>query len=99
MEQVSLAALFLLQAAKKANKELSVVQTTSHSVRNAHADIQNMASHLAENTVTSMKPQRQSPPFKDLTDSGWEKMSTGWLQEVMQKNICIKRQILRLMKL
>ena len=85
IEEVSLAALFLLQAAKKSNEEFSVVHTTAHTVRDVQGDSVKMTNHLMEKNVTVMTPGRQSSPFVDLTDKGWEKMSTGWLQKVLER--------------
>lgn len=85
VEEAFLATLFLLQAAKKAQEELDVVQTTAYTVRDSHADMQKMTTHLEDKALTTMKPGHQSPSIVDLADSGREKMSTGWLQEVLQR--------------
>lgn len=86
VEEISLGALFLLQAAKKTNQEFNVLHTTAHTTRDACGDIMKMSQDLLEKSVTTMTQGRQSSPFVDFTDKGWDKMSTGWLQDVLKKS-------------
>ena len=65
--------MFLMEAAKKADKELGVPsRSTKHTIREASADIKNMVMHLIDHKVTVQTTGRTSPPFKDVTDDGFK---------------------------
>ena len=85
IEDMSLGAMFLMEAAKKADHEFNVTHTSSHTTRDAQKDVTKMTDHLIEKTVSTETTQRQSSPFTDLTDVGWKTISTGWLQGVLDK--------------
>ncbi len=71
LEEISLCSLFLMEAAKKADRAFGVhPQSTSHTVRDAKADISKMAKHVVDKKTTD---GRTTPEFHDLTD---------WLEKV-----------------
>ena len=51
-EDLSLCALFLMEAAKKVDREFGVTQSTSHSTRDADKDIGTVMNNLLERKVT-----------------------------------------------
>ena len=70
-----------MEAAKKADKEFGVPsRSTKHTIREASADIKNMAMHLIDHKVTVQTTGRTSPPF---TDDGFKNMSQSWLKQVL----------------
>ena len=82
IEEVSLAALFLMEAAKKADREFGVSQQSGkHTVREATTDITKMAKHLTEHQVTAVISGRTTPPFHDVTKDGWKKLTKSWLDQ------------------
>lgn len=84
---VSLSALFLMEAAKKADRAFSVTpQTSAHTTRNAENDIDKMVNHLIQKNVTTEVIGRLTPEFSDPTEQGWKKLcSTDWLQGTLLK--------------
>lgn len=69
--EVSLAALFLLEAAKKTDKELHVTpQSQTHTVRDAADDIMKITLHLTNKSVMSETPDRRAPQFVHPTQKG-----------------------------
>ena len=56
VEEVSLSALFLLDAAKKTDRAFGVApQTTAHTIRDPSSDVSKMVKHLMENKVSRWK--------------------------------------------
>ena len=41
--------------------------------------------HLMEHTVTVQATGRTSPPFKDVTEDGFKKMSQRWLKQILME--------------
>ena len=86
IEDVSLCALFLMEAAKKADRAFHVTkQSTSHTVRGAEGDIKTMTTHLLEQKATSEVPGRSTPLWVDPTSKGWEKLTQDWLQATLSR--------------
>ena len=86
IEDVSMCALFLMEAAKKTDQEFQCHQSSAHTVREAEKDINKLAEHLLDKTVTIHSPDRNTPAFKDPTDSGYKKLcNTSWVQEILSK--------------
>lgn len=84
VEDVSLSALFLMDAAKKADKIMGVSpQTTSHTYSDASSDVKKMVTYLRENEVSSLIENRLSPPFEDPTSSGYKKLCSSWWMETL----------------
>lgn len=83
VEEVSLSALFLLEAAKKTDEAFqTVVQTSVHTVHNFQKDLSSMAQHLLDKEVTTAKEDRNTPVFTDPIEQGWKNRSTtSWLQD------------------
>lgn len=60
--------------------------THTHTVREAEKDINKLAEHLLDKTVTIHSPDRNTPAFKDPTDTGYKKLcNTSWVQEILSK--------------
>ena len=84
IEEVSLSALFLADAAKKADQEFGVSNTSSkHTECDCNRDIYNISEHLQNNQVTVEIPERTTPMFQDLTDDGWKKINSSWLERAL----------------
>ena len=84
IEDVSLSGLFLTDAAKKADQELGVASTSSkHTQCDCNRDIFNISTHLQNNQVTLVIPERTTPMFRDLTDDGWKKINSSWLERAL----------------
>ena len=81
--EVSMSALFLLEAAKKCDEVFGVHRTsTAHTVRDSMSDIQKIKNMLLENEVTTDKSSRTSPVFTDPTKDGMATLAKGdWLQK------------------
>ena len=84
---VSLSALFLMEAAKKADRAFDVTpQTSAHTIRNAENEIDKMVNHLLHKDVTTEVIGRSTPEFSDPTEQGWKKLgSTDWLKRTLLK--------------
>lgn len=75
-----------MEAAKKADTEFGVTpRSTKHTVRDVSGDVRKMAMHLMEHTVTVQATGRTSPPFKDVTEDGFKKISQRWLKQVLME--------------
>ena len=94
IEDVSLSALFLLEAAKKTDREFGVTpQSRRHTIRDSTKDIQKVAQHLIENTVTTEMPGRVTPKFHHPTETGWKRLSNSdWLQGVLSRSLVEERE-------
>ena len=80
IEEVSLSTLFLMEAAKKADREFGLyLRSTRHTTRDAAADIRKISLHLIENFVTIPKADRTGPAFRDPTEDGFSKITPTWL--------------------
>ena len=85
IEDVSMCALFLMEAAKT-NREFQCHQSSAHTVQEAEKDINKLAEHLLDKTVTIHSPDRNTPAFKDPTNTGYKKLcNTSWVQEILSK--------------
>lgn len=84
---VSMCALFLLEAAKRCDKVFGVPpQSTAHTVRSSKSDVQKICQHLTEKGIIKEDNTRKTPAFKDPTVSGLDTLSKGdWIQKKLQK--------------
>ena len=83
-EDVSLCALFLMDASKKVDHEFKTRQSTAHTVRDAESDIRKLTTSLLENKVTCKNSERNSPPFTDPTNAGHKKIvTTSWVADTL----------------
>ena len=89
IESVSLAVLFLMEAAKRADSMLGASsQTTAHTIRDASTDVLKMARDLIEKQTTQEISVRTAPTFIDNSDVGWKKLTTTpWLKDVLSKTV------------
>ena len=79
-------ALFLMQAAKKADIEYSCYQSGQHAVRDAEKDITKMSDHLLHTTATT-EQQRSTPGFIDPTNDGLNTVcNTHWVKSTLAKH-------------
>ena len=85
-EDVSLCALFLMEAAKATDKEFEAHRTTAHTIRDANKDILKISTQLLMNSVTCAVQNRTSPAFEDPTDDGLAKIcNTAWVKDILAK--------------
>lgn len=89
MEDVSLCALFLMEASKKADKVFNVPPaTTAHTIRDSDRDIEKMVTHLQEARVSTVDKNRTSPQFTDPVQSGWQKLAlSDWLKNTLARHL------------
>lgn len=85
-EDISLCALFLMEAAKATDKEFEAHRTTAHTIRDANKDILKISTHLISNSVACSVQNRTSPAFEDPTDDGLAKIcNTSWVNDILTK--------------
>lgn len=89
IEEVSLSSLFLLEAAKKIDREFGVTpKSQMHTVREANSDKRKVALHLMEKAVTKETAGRTTPKFVHPVDKGWERLSNSdWLSGVLSHTL------------
>ena len=82
-EDVSLCALFLMEASKKVDREFRCSQSTAHTVRDASRDINILTRALLETKVTTESDERTSP-FTDPVEIGHKKIgTTSWVADTL----------------
>lgn len=83
ISDVSMCALFLLEAAKKCDTIFKVSKkSTAHTIRDADADISKMQQRLLEKNITTEDIKRSEPGFVDPTKSGIDTLTKEeWLQK------------------
>lgn len=88
IEEISLSAFFLMEAAKKTDREFQVTeQSRAHTVRDAAADCKRMVRHLMDSTATTGTHVRTQPTFTDPTERGWQAMcNPGWIEKILSKS-------------
>lgn len=88
IEDVSLAALFLLEATKKTDIAFGALnKSTGHTVRDANRDINKICNHLIEKAVTKEDKDRDTPAFVDPIEVDWKKMcTTTWIQDTLARS-------------
>ena len=86
VKDISMCALFLLEAAKKCDSLFRVPPNyTAHSVRDSKADVQKMLEHLLEKEITKEITSRTDPEFVDPTVNGVDTLTKGeWLLKQLQ---------------
>ena len=85
---VSMCALFLLEAAKKCDRVFGVSpESISHTIRDSKADIMKIHQQLLEKSITQENTERKTPIFVDPTESGINTITKGdWLSKHLQSN-------------
>lgn len=88
IEEVSLSAMFLLEAAKKIDREFGVTpKSQMHTVRDANYDKRKVALHLMEKAVMKETEDRKTPKFVHPVDKGWERLSNSdWLFRILSQS-------------
>ena len=61
--QVSLAALFLLEACKKVSMHFGIHQTSHHTARDSTSDVHKMCMHLLQENATKESKERAGSTF------------------------------------
>lgn len=85
-EDLSLSALFLMEASKKVERDFGVHRSTSHTTRDANSDITKISNYLLEKKVTHEISQRTSPAFSDPAEIGLDKMcNTSWIHDTLAR--------------
>lgn len=88
-EDLSLCALFLMEASKRVACEFGVCHSKSHATRDANNDITKVLNYLLEKKVVQELPERPSVGFKDPTDDGLDKMcNTNWIKDTLSRSGC-----------
>ena len=88
-EDLSLCALFLMDASKRVASEFGARRSKAHTTRDANKDIMTLLNSLLEKQVTQELHERTSVAFKDPTDIGLDKLcNTNWIQDTLSKFEC-----------
>ena len=95
VEEVSLSALFLMEAARKTDRAFKVRSpSTTHTVRDSDRDVLKVSMHLAERKVHTFDKDRSTPAFVDPTEIGWKKVSTTtWLKDVLSRSLDLEANL------
>ena len=90
ISDISMCALFLLEAAKRCDRVFAVPpKCTAHTVADSKSDIRKIVQHLLERGITVEDVQRTTPAFEDPTDSGLNKLTkSDWLHKHLQSSSC-----------
>ena len=86
MEEISMCGLFLLETAKKVDKEFQIPPTSSHHTsRSAKEDIEKMTKYLMEEKVAESCTARSTPTFefKEPIELGMQMIVQGWLHNYL----------------
>lgn len=89
IRDVSMCALFLLEAAKKCDTVFKVSkQSTAHTIRDANADILKIQAMLLEKNIVTEDVTRTQPGFVDPTVSGIDTLTKGdWLEKHLASKV------------
>lgn len=88
-EDASMCALFLMEAAKKTDREFGCSQSSAHTT-NAESDVTKMMRHLMDGNVAQEVPDRNAPAFEEPTQKGLQKMcNTSWIQDTLSKTAAL----------
>lgn len=85
MQNVSLCALFLLNACKLSDAHLNIKTTTHHTVRSAAEDINHMVTYMMEKEVGKENQNRSVDTFVNPLSAGAEKIAAGVIQKFIDK--------------
>ncbi len=88
ISRTSLCGLFLLQAAKQADRAFQVTPTsTHHTVRDASRDVLSMVTDLLDTgAVEEREKERTAPQFQDPSTKGMEeKAAKGWIESLLTR--------------
>lgn len=85
MENVSLSALFLLEACKLADSIFGVTHSSHHTIADATTDINKMVDHLRKSSVSTEKKDRAVPSFSfsEPLSRGMDRIAQGWLSDFL----------------
>ena len=95
--EVSLSALFLLEAAKKTDREFGIApESRMHTIKDARNDINKIAQYLREKDVIVETAGRTSPHFTHPIEKGWERLSNSdWLPSVLASSLVEEEEVQR----
>ena len=88
-EDLSLCALFFMEASKKVAHEFGACRSKLHTTRDTNKDILSMLNYLLDKKVTQELQERTSVAFKDPTNDGLDKMcNTNWIKDTLSRTEC-----------
>ena len=95
--EVSLSALFLLEAAKKTDRQFGITpESRMHTIQDARNDINKIAQYLREKDVIVEIAGRTSPHFIHPVEKGWERLSkSDWLPTVLAGSLVEEEEVQR----
>jgi len=86
MVDMSLCALFLLDASKRVDQQLKVqVKSSHHTTRDADKDITKMASYLVEEKAEREVATRTGTTFEDPIKKGADKIGKGYIDKYLKR--------------
>ena len=86
MVDMSLCALFLLDASKRVDQQLKVqVKSSHHTTRDADTDITKMASYLVEEKAEREVATRTGTTFEDPIKKGADKIGKGYIDKYLKR--------------
>ena len=86
IEDLSLCGLFLMEVAKKVDREFGAHRSTAHTPSDAYKDITKLTNLLLEKQVVVETDERTSPGFMDPTGTGLDKLcNTSWIRETLDR--------------
>ena len=86
MADMSLCALFLLDASKRVDEQLRVhIKSSHHTTRDADKDITKMASYLVEENAESEDLSRTGTTFVDPIKKGADKIASGYIDKYLKR--------------
>jgi len=86
MVDMSLCALFLLDASKRVDQQLKVqVKLSHHTTRDADTDITKMASYLVEEKAEREVATRTGTTFEDPIKKGADKIGKGYIDKYLKR--------------
>ena len=86
MVDMSLCALFLLDASRRVDEQLRVHEKSSHhTTRDADKDITKMASYLVEEKAENEDLSRTGTKFEDPIKKGADKIGSGYIDKYLKR--------------
>ena len=80
-----MAALFLLESAKKVDDHFGAHRSSQHHISDPSLDIQKMSKCLLDESVTKQVSERSGSSFIDPVVKGMEKLAGGWLDRIFNE--------------
>ena len=87
LEEVSMSAMLLMDTSKKVDSMFDVCQSSSHTIRDASAEIKQIITYLQTEKVTENDLHRKGEPFNDPRILGSEKVAKGSLEAYLKGEV------------